>query len=61
MERHIKLYMVMLGCTPKGRLTEQHDILNWYFVKDLVRNEGFWPEAKGKFTLTGAKSHLLII
>jgi hypothetical protein len=29
--------MVMLGCTPKGRLTEQHDIFfNWNFSKDLV-------------------------
>jgi hypothetical protein len=43
--------MVMLGCTPKGRLTEQHDI---FFgigtsVKDLVPEmKAFWPEAKGK-------------
>ncbi|AXG75092.1 DUF1543 domain-containing protein [Flavobacterium arcticum] len=26
METNLKLYMVLLGCTPKGRLTEQHDI-----------------------------------
>jgi hypothetical protein len=26
MEKQLKLYMVMLGCTPEGRLTEQHDI-----------------------------------
>ena len=26
MEANLKLYMVLLGCTPKGRLTEQHDI-----------------------------------
>jgi hypothetical protein len=26
MEKQLKLYMVMLGCTPQGRLTEQHDI-----------------------------------
>lgn len=26
MERKLKLYKVLLGCTPKGRLTEQHDI-----------------------------------
>lgn len=51
MEKHLKLYMVMLGCTPKGRLTEQHDI---FFgigtsVKDLVPEmKAFWPEAKGK-------------
>lgn len=45
------LYMVMLGCTPKGRNTEQHDI---FFginntLKGLVPNmNDFWPEAKGK-------------
>ena len=26
MENILKLYMVMIGCTPAGRLTEQHDI-----------------------------------
>ena len=51
MEKQLKLYMVMLGCTPNGRLTEQHDI---FFgigtsVKDLVPEmKAFWPEAKGK-------------
>ena len=43
--------MVMLGCTPKGRFTEQHDI---FFgigssLKELVpQMNAFWPEAKGK-------------
>lgn len=43
--------MVMLGCTPAGRLTEQHDI---FFgigknLKELVPDmKTFWPEAKGK-------------
>jgi hypothetical protein len=23
--KQLKLYMVMLGCTPEGRLTEQHE------------------------------------
>lgn len=51
MEKQLKLYMIMLGCTPIGRLTEQHDI---FFgigtsVKDLVPEmKAFWPEAKGK-------------
>ncbi|MFE3871226.1 DUF1543 domain-containing protein [Flavobacterium sp. ZS1P70] len=51
MEEKLKLYMVMLGCTPKGRLTEQHDI---FFgignsLKNLVSQmKKFWPEAKGK-------------
>ncbi len=41
----------MLGCRPKGRLTEQHDI---FFgigdsLKDLIPEmKAFWPEAKGK-------------
>lgn len=41
----------MLGCTPKGRLTEQHDI---FFgignsLAELIPNmKSFWPEAKGK-------------
>jgi hypothetical protein len=47
MENELKLYMVLLGCTPKGRLTEQHDI---YFgiatslqamAKDMY---AFWPD-----------------
>lgn len=43
----LKLYMVLLGCTPKGRLTEQHDI---FFgigtsVQSLVRDMyAFWPD-----------------
>jgi hypothetical protein len=51
MEKQLKLYMVMLGSTPQGRLTEQHDI---FFgigasLKDLVPEmKAFWPEAKGK-------------
>lgn len=27
--QNLKLYMIMLGCTPDGRLTEQHDIFFW--------------------------------
>ena len=51
MEKSLKLYMVMLGCTPDGRLTEQHDI---FFgigtsLKDLLPDMiAFWPEAKGQ-------------
>jgi LysM repeat protein len=43
--------MAMLGCRPKGRLTEQHDI---FFgignsLAELIPNmKQFWPEAKGK-------------
>ena len=41
----------MLGCTPKGRYTEQHDI---FFgignsLKELIPTmKDFWPEAKGR-------------
>ena len=43
--------MIMVGCTPKGRLTEQHDI---FFgigtsLQDLVPDmNDFWTEAKGR-------------
>ena len=46
-----KLFMLLIGCTPPGRHTEQHDI---YFgigetIKDLIPEViEFWPEAKGK-------------
>ena len=51
MEKQLKLYMVMLGCTPEGRLTEQHDI---FFgigpsLKELIpQMKASWPEAKGR-------------
>ena len=51
MKNKLKLYMIMLGCTPEGRYTEQHDI---FFgigksLKELIPNMvAFWPEAKGK-------------
>ena len=51
MNQNLKLYMVMLGCRPDGRFTEQHDIffgigesLN-ALVSDM---KSFWTEAKGK-------------
>jgi hypothetical protein len=43
--------MVLLGCTPRGRHTEQHDI---FFgiggsIEDLIPEIiAFWPEANGK-------------
>lgn len=51
MEKQLKLHMVMLGCTPPGRLTEQHDI---FFgigtsLKEMIpKMKAFWPEAKGR-------------
>jgi hypothetical protein len=50
MKEIYKLYMVMLGCTPKGRLTEQHDI---FFgigtsVQGLSKDmHAFWPDSGG--------------
>jgi hypothetical protein len=44
------LFMVLVGCTPKGRLTEQHDV---YFgiantIKELIPEiKAWWPEANG--------------
>lgn len=47
----LKLYMVIIGCRPAGRFTEQHDV---FFgigssMKHLIADmKAFWPEAKGK-------------
>ena len=49
-----KLFMLLIGCTPPSRYTEQHDV---FFgignsVKDLVPDIiAFWPEAKGQLHL----------
>ena len=46
-----QLFMILIGCKPLGRHTEQHDI---FFgigtgLKELVpAMRSFWPEAKGK-------------
>jgi hypothetical protein len=47
----LKLFMLLLGCKPEGRLTEQHDIFFGiaHSLKELVTEiQQFWPEAKGK-------------
>ncbi|PBQ32015.1 hypothetical protein CNR22_09610 [Sphingobacteriaceae bacterium] len=49
-ESLLKLFMVMIGCRPKGRLTEQHDIFFGIAesMKELIPHmNAFWPEAKG--------------
>ncbi|MBC7425007.1 MAG: DUF1543 domain-containing protein [Bacteroidia bacterium] len=46
----LKLYMLLLGCRPEGRHTEQHDIFFGigYSLKDLIPHiKACWPEAKG--------------
>jgi len=46
----LKLFMVIIGCTPDGRFTEQHDV---FFgigngLRELVpQMNDFWKEAKG--------------
>jgi hypothetical protein len=48
---HLYLHMAIIGCTPEGRFTEQHDV---FFgigaqMKDLIPQMiAFWPEAKGR-------------
>jgi Domain of Unknown Function (DUF1543) len=52
----IQLFMVLLGCKPPGRHTEQHDIFFGiaHSLQDLLpaMNE-FWPEAAGNFHIDG--------
>lgn len=47
MKESYKLYMILLGCTPKGRLTEQHDI--FFGIGTSIQNlvpdmYAFWPD-----------------
>jgi len=51
MKDKLKLFMVMLGCKPEGRHTEQHDIFFGIAksLKELIpQMKAFWPEAKGR-------------
>ena len=51
MEERMKLFIVLLGCKPKGRITEQHDIF-FGIGKNLKDLKGrileFWPDAGEK-------------
>jgi hypothetical protein len=47
----MKLFYIIIGCIPKGRHTEQHDVFFGIAknIRDLVPEIiNFWPEAKGK-------------
>lgn len=50
MENSYKLYMIMLGCRPDGRFTEQHDVF-FGIAQNLAALtadiKAFWPEANG--------------
>jgi len=50
----LKLYMIMLGCKPAGRHTEQHDIfftLATSLKETIPHIKAFWPEVKDKVHL----------
>lgn len=47
----MKLFMIMLGCRPQGRFTEQHDIffgIGSSLFELIPQMNDFWPEAKGQ-------------
>ena len=52
----LKLYMLLIGCTPPGRHTEQHDV---FFcigtsLKELIPDIiNFWPEGEGRIHIDG--------
>lgn len=51
-----KLFMVLIGCKPEGRHTEQHDIFFGIAssMKTLLPQIiAFWPEAKGDLHIDG--------
>lgn len=51
MQDNPKLFMVILGATPKGRLTEQHDVffgIGHSLAALVPQMQAFWPEAEGK-------------
>lgn len=53
---HPKLFMVLIGCKPEGRHTEQHDIFFGIApsMKELLPQIiAFWPEAKGDLHVDG--------
>ncbi|PSL47826.1 uncharacterized protein DUF1543 [Chitinophaga niastensis] len=52
----LKLFMLLLGCKPDGRHTEQHDVFFGigYKLSDLIPDiKVFWPEAQGKLHIDG--------
>lgn len=51
-----KLFMLLIGCKPKGRHTEQHDVFFGIAesIKELLPELiEFWPEAEGKLHIDG--------
>ncbi len=59
----LKLYMLLLGCRPNGRLTEQHDVFfgiaeNLKALIPYIKN--FWPEAKGNIHIDAWREVTLV-
>ena len=50
--KEMNLFMILIGCTPKNRLIEQHDM--FFGIANELKNlipsiNNFWPEANGVF------------
>lgn len=58
-----QLFMVLLGCKPPGRHTEQHDVFFGIAssLRDLIPAfKEFWPEAQGKLHVDGWRAVQLV-
>ena len=47
----LKLFMLLVGCKPEGRHTEQHDVffgIAENLAELITQLDTFWPEAKGR-------------
>lgn len=58
-----KLFMLLIGATPPGRHTEQHDV--FFSIANDIRDilpevTPFWPEAKGKLHLDAWREVTLV-
>lgn len=54
--KRVRLYMMLLGLTPPGRNTEQHDV--FFGIAEspaalVTPIKAFWPEAQGKIHVDG--------
>jgi Domain of Unknown Function (DUF1543) len=59
----LKLFKVLIGCTPKGRHTEQHDVFFGIAIslKALIPQlKAFWPEAADNMHLDAFREVTLI-
>jgi hypothetical protein len=61
--KDLKLYMILLGCKPSDRNTEQHDLV-FCIGRSLsdVKNDiiNFWKEANGKIHIDGWRAVQLV-